>query len=163
MRYTRFMVLLLPPHPVLIVRHRREKTAKCSLSPLKGREPFRFLRFPLLGETPVLEGYVRLGLGGPLVGPADSARGLLLLDASWHHVAAMEAVFAHVPVRSLPPLKTAFPRVSKQRQDPGQGLASIEALYAAFRLLGWPTEGLLDEYRWADAFLSANRDLLAGT
>ena len=150
------MSLILPPKPVVLVRHRKEKKAKCSLTPLQGQAPFQFVSFPLRRDPPELTGYVRLGLEGPLLGPADASCGLLLLDASWHHVTAMESVFAHVPVRSLPPLQTAFPRISKQREDPGQGLASIEALYASFMILGWSVDGLLDEYRWADAFLRLN-------
>jgi len=38
-------------------------------------------------------------------------------------------------------------------------LASIEALYAAYRLLGRDTNGLLDHYRWADEFLRLNAEL----
>jgi hypothetical protein len=40
--------------------------------------------------------------------------------------------------------------------DPDNGLASIEALYLAYHILGRPTAGLLDHYHWADAFLEAN-------
>jgi pre-rRNA-processing protein TSR3 len=35
-------------------------------------------------------------------------------------------------------------------------LASVEALYAAYHILGRPTAGLLDHYRWAEAFLRLN-------
>jgi pre-rRNA-processing protein TSR3 len=41
-------------------------------------------------------------------------------------------------------------------------LASIEALYMAYHLLGRPTEGLLDGYRWAEVFLELNEVLLTG-
>jgi pre-rRNA-processing protein TSR3 len=41
-------------------------------------------------------------------------------------------------------------------QDPAAGLATVEALYIAYHILGRPTEGLLDEYRWAEEFLRAN-------
>ena len=44
--------------------------------------------------------------------------------------------------------------------DPDHGLASIEALFAAYHLMGRPTDGLLDHYRWAEQFLAANSDLL---
>ena len=55
-----------------------------------------------------------------------------------------------VSVSSLPlGYKTAYPR----RQDEERGLASIEALYIAYRVLGWETEGLLDHYHWRDEFL----------
>ena len=41
---------------------------------------------------------------------------------------AMTAAFAHVPPRSLHGYRTAYPRTSKLGTDPGNGLASIEAL-----------------------------------
>ena len=63
-------------------------------------------------------------------------------------------------VRSLPGLQTAYPRSSKIFDDPEGGLASIEALWAAYHLMGRPTDGLLDHYRWAEQFLAANSDLL---
>ena len=34
--------------------------------------------------------------------------------------------------------------------------ASVEALFLAYHLLGRPTAGLLDHYRWAAEFLAAN-------
>jgi pre-rRNA-processing protein TSR3 len=46
--------------------------------------------------------------------------------------------------------------VSKHGTDPGNGLASVEALYLAYHLLGRPTEGLLDHYHWAVEFLRIN-------
>src|SRR5262249_38907946 len=58
--------------------------------------------------------------------------------------------------RSLAGWKTAYPRGSKMGTDPDNGLASIEALYLAYHLLGRPTEGLLAHYRWAAEFLAAN-------
>jgi pre-rRNA-processing protein TSR3 len=68
----------------------------------------------------------------------------------------MTAAFAHVPPRSLHGYRTAYPRVSKLGTDPDNGLASIEALYLAYHLLGRPTEGLFDSYRWAPEFLRLN-------
>jgi hypothetical protein len=32
----------------------------------------------------------------------------------------------------------------------------VEALYLAYHILGRPTDGLLDSYRWAEEFLRAN-------
>jgi pre-rRNA-processing protein TSR3 len=68
----------------------------------------------------------------------------------------MNARFASVPPRSLAGWKTAYPRASKLGSDPANGLASIEALYVAFHILGRSTAGLLDQYRWADQFLEFN-------
>ena len=64
--------------------------------------------------------------------------------------------FLDVPPRSLVGWRTAYPRASKQGTDPAHGLASVEALFAAYHILGRPTEGLLDNYRWAEEFLRAN-------
>jgi pre-rRNA-processing protein TSR3 len=66
---------------------------------------------------------------------------------------------AEVPVRSLPPLVTAYPRSSKAFDDPNEGLATIEAVYAALTILGRNTSGLMEGYPWADAFLSQNPGL----
>ena len=68
----------------------------------------------------------------------------------------MIAQFEHIPPRSLSGWKTAYPRVSKMGTDPDNGLASIEAMYIAYHLLGRPTDGLLDHYHWAEQFLAAN-------
>ncbi len=145
--------------PTICVVHPRERRSKCSLEPLRGREGFVFWTFPERGEEP-LEGYVRLGMGGEVIGPEDAAGGLLLLDGTWRLTAGMEPGYAELPVRSLPGLQTAYPRSSKIFDDPEGGLASIEALWAAYHLMGRPTKGLLDHYRWAEQFLAANSDLL---
>jgi pre-rRNA-processing protein TSR3 len=103
-----------------------------------------------------LAGYVRLAAEGPALSPADAASGLLLLDGSWRRASGMERAFHDVLPRSLHGYRTAYPRVSKQGTDPGNGLASVEALFLAYHLLGRPTAGLLDHYRWADEFLHLN-------
>ncbi len=64
--------------------------------------------------------------------------------------------FAHVPARSLSGYQSAYPRVSKLGTDPDNGLASVEALFLAYHILGRPTVGLLDHYRWAESFLRLN-------
>ena len=57
--------------------------------------------------------------------------------------------------RSLPRgVCTAYPRRSKLTADPAPGLASVEALYAARRLLGDDDPSLLDGYHWRAAFLA---------
>jgi pre-rRNA-processing protein TSR3 len=68
----------------------------------------------------------------------------------------MTAAFEDVPPRSLHGFRTAYPRVSKQGTDPAHGLASVEALFAAYHILGRPTVGLLDHYRWKEEFLRLN-------
>jgi pre-rRNA-processing protein TSR3 len=143
-------------YPVtVIVRHPKENPRKCSVLPLRGRADVLFLGYPVR-KRPDLSGYVRLAAEGTPLGPADAGAGILLLDGSWRWAEAMTRDFADVPPRSLSGWKTAYPRVSKLGTDPDNGLASIEALYLAYHLLGRPTEGLLDHYRWAAAFLEVN-------
>ena len=57
--------------------------------------------------------------------------------------------------RSIPgTIVTAYPRESKVFDDPTGGLASVEALYLARRLLGDDDPTLLDGYHWRDRFLA---------
>src|SRR5207253_4459869 len=102
---------------------------------------------------PDLSDYVRLAVEGEDLSSRDKDRGILLLDASWRWAEKMNRDFAQVPARALRGYKTAYPRRSKRGTDPDYGLASIEALFLAYRILERPTEGLLDHYRWAREFL----------
>jgi pre-rRNA-processing protein TSR3 len=142
--------------PTVIVRSPRENPKKCSVLPLRGRDDFVFLTYPV-NSPPLLHGYVRLAAEGKELSTDDAERGLLLLDASWRWARAMEKAFSDVPPRSLHGFRTAYPRKSKHGTDPENGLASIEALFVAYHILGRPTSGLLDQYRWADEFLRINR------
>jgi pre-rRNA-processing protein TSR3 len=139
----------------IIVVHPREKRSKCTVEPLRNRAGFVFWTFPDQGTEP-LEGYVRLGIGGPLLSSDDRDRGLLILDGTWRLADRMEKFFRHVPLRSLPPVQTAYPRASFIYPDPAGGLATIEAVYAAYRILDRPCDGLLAQYHWAAEFLSRN-------
>ena len=141
--------------PTILVVHPREKRSKCTIEPLRGRPGFLFHEFPKPISNP-LQDYVRLGLNGPPLGPEDAARGLLVLDGTWRLASKMETQFAAVPVRSLPPWQTAYPRTSKLFEDPVEGLATIEAIYLAYRQMGRDTQGLLQGYRWAAEFLASN-------
>lgn len=141
--------------PTIIVRHPKENPSKCSILPLKGREDLRFFTFPCKGDLD-LESYVRLDAEGPELSQADRDKGILLLDGSWRWADHMIREFDRVPARSLRGYQTAYPRVSKQGTDPENGLASVEALFVAYRLLGRATEGLLDHYHWKDMFLERN-------
>lgn len=146
--------------PTIFVVHPREKRTKCTLEPLRGKPGFSFWKFPKVGPEP-LTGYVRLGLGGPPLGPADAAGGLLVLDGTWRLAERMESQFTSIPVRSLPVWQTAYPRVSKLFEDPGAGLATIEALFVAYYVMGRETSGLLDDYLWRDEFLQRNAGVMA--
>lgn len=167
--------------PTIIVVHPKERRSKCSVQHLRGREGFVFWNYPkrdpvgpavadATGHSapnpeprqaqPDLRDYVRLGFGGPVIAPADADRGLLILDGTWRWAESMEPDFADLPVRSLPDLQTAYPRVSKTYDDPPGGLATIEALYAAYRLMGRETGGLLEGYYWGGEFLKRNGESL---
>jgi pre-rRNA-processing protein TSR3 len=141
--------------PTIIVRSRRENPKKCSILPLRGRADLIFLTYPI-AVPPGLHGYVRLAAEGPELSSDDASCGLLLLDASWRWAEAMNQSFGDLPPRSLHGYRTAYPRKSKRGTDPENGLASVEALFVAYHLLGRPTSGLLEHYRWAEEFLRLN-------
>jgi pre-rRNA-processing protein TSR3 len=143
------------PPITIIVRHPRENPKKCSVLPLRGRPDIHFLGYPI-AQTPALDAYVRLAADGPALSLTDGDAGILLLDGSWRWADTMTAAFAHVAPRSLTGYRTAYPRVSKLGTDPDNGLASIEALFLAYHILGRPTAGLLDAYRWSSEFLELN-------
>jgi len=109
-------------------------------------------------ELPDLTGYVVLTIEGPELSSEDSQAGLVLVDASWKYAERMLRVIPpHIPRRSLPAhIKTAYPRRQDDCPTPETGLASIEALYAAYAILGWDTSGLLDDYHWREDFLIKN-------
>lgn len=144
---------------VLIYRDPRESAAKCSLTPLRGMESIRFVphrvdRRVQVGERTLLHPE------GELLTAADTGRGLLLVDCSWRRLPQLLGMLDGTLVpRRLPALVTAYPRKSRQFEDPASGLASVEALYAALALLGNPRPELLAQYRWAREFLDANAGL----
>lgn len=141
-------------HLATIVVHYKERRSKCTLEPLRGRADLRFVDFVPEGRVEA-DRHVVLAVDAPVITTADAGRPLLLLDATWRLLPAMQRGLEgdHVS-RSLPPdLATAYPRRSKLEPDPDAGLASVEALYAALALQGWRDDALLDHYRWRDAFL----------
>ncbi len=143
------------PPVTVIVRHPKENPKKCSVYPLKGRADLEFHTHPVRKPL-ALDGYVRLAAEGPPLSEADRACGILLLDGSWRWADSMTSAYEHVPPRSLSGYRTAYPRTSKLGTDPDNGLASIEALYLAYHILGRATAGLLDHYHWAHEFLALN-------
>lgn len=149
------------PLDVLILRDPRESVRKCSLTPLRGLPGVRFVNYAIDRRLDA-SGRVLLHPEAEPIGPADHGRGLLLVDCAWRRVPNLLAtVDGDPPRRSLPPLCTAYPRKSRQFQDPARGLASVEALYAALALLGEPHRELLAAYPWAELFLAANPALPA--
>lgn len=145
--------------PTVVLRHRRENLKKCSLRGLESREDFLFYTYPKQ-ELPHLKNYVLLTLDSPELSEEDRNSGLLILDGTWRYA---EKMYHHVTSkqefirRSLPKCwKTAYPRRQEDCSDPEQGLASIEAIYAAYSILGRDTAGLLDHYYWREVFLVKN-------
>lgn len=87
---------------------------------------------------------------------AGTVRPFLLLDSTWRLLPQLEACLTGSPLpRRLPDgVRTAYPRVSKLAPEPSGGLASVEALYLARRLLGDDDLSLLANYHWRDDFLA---------
>jgi pre-rRNA-processing protein TSR3 len=148
-----------PFPPTIVWRHRRENLKKCSLRGLESRPDFRFFSYPNMG-LPDLNGYILLDLEAPVLTNEDCQLGLLILDATWRYAETMSRKVNMMPGlirRSLPSnFRTAYPRRQDDCCDPERGLASIEAIYASYYILGRKTEGLLDNYHWKEGFLSGN-------
>lgn len=147
---------------VLILRDPRESLKKCSLRPLRGKRAITFVGYAP-GASVTVGDRILLHPDGELLTHADGGRDLLLLDCAWRRVPALLATVDGTLIRRrLPALETAYPRRSRLFVDPDGGLASVEALYAALKILGDPREELLNDYRWRDAFLRLNPGLTEG-
>lgn len=144
---------------VEIIRHARERVSKCSLRHLHERPGFRFhkatkeFRFDAAG-------HLELAVDAPPLSIADADHPLLLLDSTWRLLPELRGhVHGDTIRRSIPgALRTAYPRVSRNFPDPTGGLASVEALYVALKILGHEDESLLDGYHWRSEFLAHVRD-----
>ena len=144
---------------VLILRDPRESKKKCSLTPLEGLPGITFVRYDRERRVDA-DGRILLSPDGELLTPEDAGRDLFVIDCSWRRVPSLRAtVDGELVLRRLPPLVTAYPRRSEVFEDPAEGLASVEALYAALAILERPRPELLDGYRWAEEFLAKNPDL----
>lgn len=145
--------------PTIVLRHRRENLKKCSLRGLESRDDFRFFSYPR-GVLPDLSGYIMLALDAPVLTKEDADKGLFILDSTWRYADTMGRFADPNQVlikRSLPPhYRTSYPRRQDDCCDPERGLASIEALFIAYHLLGRETTGLLDLYYWKENFLKIN-------
>jgi pre-rRNA-processing protein TSR3 len=144
---------------ILIYRDPRESRRKCSLTPLRDREDLCFVHYKR-GRRLDAGKRILLHPEGDELSRADRGADLLLIDCSWRHLPALLAsVDGELTPRRLPPLESAYPRKSKVFEDPASGLASVEALYAAVRILDEPRIGLLDGYHWRPDFLALNPGL----
>ncbi|MCH9610647.1 MAG: hypothetical protein S4CHLAM81_06350 [Chlamydiales bacterium] len=94
-----------------------------------------------------------LATEGPELSKEDDNLGMFILDGTWKLATVMENNLPLPPIkRSLPPLTTAYPR----RQEQEDGLATVEALFAAYVILGRNVDGLLDNYYWKRDFIMSN-------
>lgn len=143
------------PETVIVV-HPKERRSKCTILPLRGRPGLRFARSTSLLATGPLDGYIRLDVHAPPLTADDASRGLLLLDGTWRWVEDLATPFGALETRSIEGVHTAYPRGAAIGKLPDGRLATVEALYAAHRILGRPTQDVLDHYHWADKFLAAN-------
>lgn len=141
--------------PIVVIRHAKERIAKCSLRLLHDRPGMTFLRATSSLRFDA-DGYTLLAVEAPPLTIADRGRPLLLLDSTWRYLEPLERCIRGTPVRrSIPgPVRTAYPRRSRLFDDPDAGLASVEALYVALRILGEDDPSLLDGYYWKDEFLA---------
>jgi pre-rRNA-processing protein TSR3 len=142
------------PVATTVIRHPKERISKCSLRFLHDREEMTFLRGKP-GMQFDATGFILLAVDAPALTIADADQPLLLLDSTWRWLPQLKACLTGTPIeRSIPGnLRTAYPRVSKIYDDPAAGLASIEALYVARKLLGDEDPDVLDGYHWKDDFL----------
>lgn len=154
----RILIMQLYP-PTVIWRHRRENLRKCSLRGLEGREDICFYTYPK-ERLPDLSGYILLAIDAPPLTEEDSGRGLFLLDATWRYAETMMKQVDSASLmekRSIPShFRTAYPRRQEDCFDPERGLASVEALYIAYYLMGRDAAGLLEHYHWKERFLEMN-------
>lgn len=147
----------------IIYRHRKENKKKCTLEKLVGKEGFIFHQYPNNPPTEY-KGAIILTLDAPILSNKDREKKLLIIDGTWDYAKKMVRSLdkRNLTPRSLPhEIITAYPRKQTGCQDPKRGLASIEALYAAFHILGREKKSLLDHYYWRETFLELNKDFFS--
>lgn len=140
---------------IVVIRHPRERISKCSLRFLHDRPGFTFFkatedfRFDATG-------HIELAVDAAPLSPTDAGHPLLILDSTWRLLDDLHSHLEGETVRrSIPAgIATAYPRVSRNYPDPPGGLASIEALYVALKILGHDDPSILEDYHWKDEFLS---------
>jgi len=145
---------------VVIIRHPRERISKCSLRFLHDRPGFTFHK-ATKGFRFDASGHVELAVDATPLGPADAGRPLLILDSTWRLLDELHSHLDGETVRRSIPrgIATAYPRVSRNYPDPPGGLASIEALYVALKILGHDDPSILEGYHWRDEFLANMADV----
>lgn len=152
-------MVLFPP--TIILRHRKENLKKCSLRGLETRGDCQFFTYPS-ATLPDLKEYFLLAVDAPPLSEEERGRGIFLVDSTWRYAERMLRMLpASVKRRSIPEgYLTAYPRRQEEWVDPARGLASVEALFIAYHLLGRDTAGLLDQYHWKEEFFRLNSRFL---
>lgn len=155
---------LAPEKRYEILLDKKENPRKCTIHPLKGRADF--LIRPFSGNKPIAAfgADCLLHVDGENLAeiPKGSLQSLALIDCTWKKVfPTMQRVAKPLPklVRIPDGFVTAYPRRNKEGNDPGEGLATIEALFIAAAFLGFWDETLLEKYYFKDAFLKENEAL----
>lgn len=143
--------------PTVVIRHRRENLKKCSLRGLEKHPDFIFYTYPN-HTVPSLDDYVLLDFEGEPLTEKD--KGIIIIDGTWRlagDIVKNTKALHGLPKRSLPAhYRTAYPRRQNDCADPFRGLASIEAIYIAHKILQKDVNGLLDRYFWKNEFLDLN-------
>ena len=150
--------------PVTVIYHPKERWSKCSLRHLRSRVDISFLK---AGSTFSFEAdeFILLQPEALPLRATDFGRPLLILDCAWRLLPNLERCLVGNPLRrSLPrEVKTSYPRRSKIFSDPENGLASVEALYLARKILGHHDPTVLEGYTWKEQFLKQKALSKGGT
>lgn len=145
--------------PTIVWRHRKENLKKCSLRGLESRADFRFFSYPDQ-VLPDLSNYVLLTIDAPPLEKEDAQKGLVIIDGTWRYAEKMVHRIDEIPGlerRSIPlHYRTAYPRHQTDCPFPERGLASLEAIFIAYYILGRDTSNLLNNYYWKEQFCKTN-------
>lgn len=144
--------------PTIIIRHRKENLNKCSLKGLESLQEFLFIKYPMKEPLCDLSQYIVLSMDAPPLSFKEKDKGIVLIDATWNYSQKMiQTLPANLVYRSIPgQYQTAYPRKQTGCSNPSTGLASIEALFLAYHILGRKNDHLLDHYYWKEPFLQKN-------
>ncbi len=145
----------------IVIRHRKENRKKCSLRGLEARSDILFFEYPSsIDLLPNLEQTILLDMDAEPLSSNDCGP-FVLLDGTWRYASIMKKQIPHLHSckrRKIPDgWCTAYPRKQSEWVDPEQGLATVEAIYAASLITNTSMEGILDHYYWKEDFLARNR------
>jgi len=145
--------------PTIIIRHRKENLKKCSLRGLEKRDDMLFFSYPLKKDLPDLASYALLSFDGKELSMQDANSGIILIDGTWKYAEKMQSQIKqldNLQKRSLPKHLTGYPRKQTLCPFPEFGLASVEALFIAYKILQRDASSLLDNYPFKSSFFDKN-------